>query len=264
MKKRSNHLLKKILPFFLLTTNLWALDFDETLVQTPLKESNEVSLFGRGCISRNQNIWDLCYTISRNNDYTPASFRFKNAGPNPIVTEASPGMKGREFDFMFEDMARSDLGLLVWDFPSDNDNESHLKMLFFFPRVVLPAIKHHMTNSEDILVVTLPTEEEVIFDAKTYEIISGALTESPLKIASNGKAVAPNVQYSGKGVVIEASAQANWPIGVVKNPTRILSSKNATIKKVGYKNCIVPSKDIWFTDTLKNDNVMFKKNIYSN
>ena len=40
--------------------------------------------------------------------------------------------------------------------------------------------------------------------------------------------------------------------------------KNATIKKVGYKNCIVPSKDIWFTDTLKNDNVMFKKNIYSN
>nr|BDT28517.1 hypothetical protein BHI3_19830 [Bacteriovorax sp. HI3] len=234
-------------------------EFDETLIQAPLKESNEVELNGISCRTRNHNRWDICYDIDRNNNYNETSFKFQNNGVNRIVPMEGFGV-GRDFEFQFQDMARSDLGLLVWDSPDEVESHAHLKMMYFFPRNILPAIRYESDAEKDLVIVTLPTEEEVVFNGKTKEIISGALTEGPIKQTSNGTAIAPDVQYNGKGVVVEAAAVADWPVGFEGDK----ASKIVSVKKKGQKTCLIPGKELWFTDHSKGGNVFFNKKLISN
>ncbi len=163
---------------------------------------------------------------------------------------------GREYEFMFEDLARSDLGLLLWDSPDEYESHAHLKIMFFFPREILPAIRYQ----KDEIIVTLPTREEVVYDLKSYEIIRGVLKEGPIKQKASGEAQAPDVEYTGKGVVIEASALADWPVNVLNSGAK----KIITIKKNGQKNCLVPVGDLWYTDTKFGSNVFFNKKLISN
>ncbi len=230
------------------------LDYDESSITTPLTDSNEESLYNTVCKTRNHLMWDVCYNRDENNIESMKSFKFSNSGENVIVPMSGFGV-GREFEFMFEGFARSDLGLLIWDAPDTTESHGHLKLLNFFPRDILPAIRYESNNEKDVVIVTLPTKEEVVFNGKTREILSGALTEGPIKQNSDGSAVSPDVQYVGSGVVIETHALADWPVGF----TAQQSAKNATIKKRGQKTCTVPVKDLWYTDHDKGGNVFFNK-----
>jgi hypothetical protein len=234
-------------------------EFDETLIRPPLKESNEIILYAGGCRTRSHERWDMCYSIDRNNIYTPRNFKLDNRGGNESVPN-SGFYVSRTFEFKFEDMARSDMSLMIWDSPDDTESHGHLKLMTFFPRDIMPAIRYESDDNKDVVIVTLPTREEVIFNGKTREIISGALSEGPMRQTSNGAAVSPDIQYEGTGVVVEASALASWPVGFEGEA----SAKYVTIKKKGQKTCSVLGKDLWYTDRNKGGNVFFNKKLYSN
>jgi hypothetical protein len=103
--------------------------------------------------------------------------------------------------------------------------------------------------------VTLPTKEEVIFNTETKEVMQGVLIEAPMSQDAKGIAKAPGIFYSGSGVVVEADQVNDYPVG------SLAESKNslATIKKRGFKDCKVPVKELWFTDSSKRGNVFFNK-----
>lgn len=248
----------KTLFLLLLSTNLYA-EFDETLIQAPLRESNEESIYGSSCRTRDHLRWDVCYNVDQSGNYSIRSFKFQNYGPNKIVPNEGFGV-GRDYEFQFEGQARSDLGLLIWDSPDENESHAHLKLMMFFPKDILPAIRYESDNEKDLVIVTLPTKEEVIYNGKTKEIISGVIAEGAIKQTTGGTAVSPDVKYTGKGVVIEASAIADWPVGWKAN----LAAKNVSIKKSGQKTCLVPGKELWYTDESKGGNVFFNKKLISN
>jgi hypothetical protein len=239
--------MKFIFLIFISNTS-WA-NFDETKIQIPLKDSNKEKLLPTVCRTNENEIWDLCSSIIAENHEMPKNFKIINLGENNTVPH-SGNMIGREFTFMFQDMARSDLGLLVWDIPDENTNHGHLKLMMFFPRKVLPAINYN--SEKNTITVTLPTREEVIFNSETKEIISGALKEAPIEQDNTGNAISPLVAYSGTGVVVEAHRLNEYPVGSIKTM--------ATIKKSGHPDCLVPVNELWFTDEKKGGNVYFNKN----
>ncbi|MDO9181653.1 MAG: hypothetical protein Q7U04_04555 [Bacteriovorax sp.] len=249
---------KKILLVTLLSSNtIFAkiiTDFDETKIQPPITDSNEETLQGTICKTRNHLRWDYCATKYQNGEEQTKSFKFSNYGENKIVPKKGITIS-REFEFMFEGLARSDMGLLVWDMPDEVESHGHLKLMMFFPRLILPAIRYVSNASEDIVIVTLPTKEEVIFNGKTKEILSGVLVEGTMKQNKDGSAINPEVLYTGTGVSIEADRLNDYPVG--------LSAQNkdnlATIRKKGFNDCKIPVKNLWYTDDTKGGNVFFNK-----
>ncbi|RPJ72504.1 MAG: hypothetical protein EHM20_13670, partial [Alphaproteobacteria bacterium] len=231
-------------------------DFDETIVQAPLTDSNEEYLLPTICRTRNHLRWDYCSNMYKNGDEQVKNFRFTNWGENKIVPKAGFGV-GRDFEFQFEGFARSDLGLLIWDMPDENESHGHLKLMMFFPRVVMPAIRYISDSEKDLVIVTLPTTEEVIFNGKTKEVMGGVFSELPIQQDNEGYALNPGILYKGSGVVIEADRIGDYPVGF---EDQMGKNNIATISKKGHKNCKVPAKDLWYTDKTKGGNVFFNKN----
>ena len=229
-------------------------DYDETIIKAPLTDSDEESLNGLLCRTRDHLRWDVCYNVFPNNAEKMKSFKFQNAGENKIVPHSGMGI-GRDFEFMFEGFARSDVGLLIWDAADEVESHAHLKLMMFFPRLVLPAARFVSNDEVDHVIVTLPTKEEVIFDGKSKEIVSGVLKEGAQAQDAEGYTLNPDIKYNGSGVVIEADAIGNYPVGINSND----KSKMATVKKVGHKDCKVPVRDLWYTDNNKGGNVLFNK-----
>lgn len=236
-------------------------DYDETLSNPPEKIQNELPLFPTLCQGREKGLWDLCFSIIKDSDnrdereYRPKYFKIRNNGGNPTFPPTG-WMVGRDFEFQFEDLAQSDLGLLVWDMPDDYDNHGHMMLMIFLPRKVIPSVQY---ESENKIKVTLPTEETVIFNANTKEIISGVLKESPLKTNSNGVAQRPGVNYTGNGLVIVASRVANYPVGDEFTAASKRQARNyADIIYRGKTLCQIPVKDLWYTDYNKNGQVLLK------
>ena len=236
-------------------------DFDETKIQAPLRQSNEESLDKNPftCLTRDHLLWSTCYNIGTKDVYVPKSFNFTNEGGNTAVPKTSKA--SRKYSFEFQGAALSDMSLLIWDSPSDTTSHGHLKLMTFFPRDVMPAIRRS-DKDQDVLVVTLPTREEVLFNSRTKEIISGVLKEGPMKQTGKGAATTPDVQYSGSGVVVEASALGDFPVGFEGKSSD--NRKTVTIKKKGEKTCTVPEKDLWYTDKSKGSNSFFNKELYTN
>lgn len=231
-------------------------EHDETIIQPPLIDSNEEALMPVSCRTRDHLRWDVCFNVYEEDGFRlMKSFNFSNYGINRIVPMEGFGV-GRHFEFMFEGLARSDMGLLIWDSPDEYESHGHLKMMTFFPREVLPAIRYESDSEKDIVIVTLPTKEEVVFNGKTKEIISGVILEGPIKQAANGSALNPDLTYNGSGVVIEANALADWPVGITAQEE---ATRSLSIKKKGHKVCKVPVRELWYTDPNKGGNTFFNK-----
>lgn len=229
-------------------------DFDETKIQAPFTDSNEEILQNTICRTRDHLRWDYCSTQFENGEEQMKSFKFSNWGENKIVPKSGFGM-GRDFEFMFEGFARSDMGLLIWDMPDEVESHGHLKLMMFFPRLVMPAIRYVSDSEKDLVIVTLPTKEEMVFNGKSKEVVSGVVSEEPMKQDQEGNALNPGLVYNGSGVVVEADRLADYPVGLAAQ------SKNnlATIRKKGHKDCKIPVKDLWYTDDNKGGNVFFNK-----
>jgi hypothetical protein len=228
--------------------------FDETQIQAPYIDSNEQSLQSELCRTRQHSRWDYCSITNDFGEEQMNRFTFTNWGENKIVVKSQFGV-GRDFEFLFESYARSDLGMLIWDAPDQFESHGHLKLMKFFPRLVMPAIRYIADLEKDIMIVTLPTREEVVFDSQSKVIIGGVLNEAPIKQDVEGNALIPDVTYTGSGVVVEANRLNDYPVGFSQK------SKNnmATIKKKGHKDCKILAKKLWYTDYNKNGNVFFNK-----
>lgn len=238
----------------IVSLNVFA-DYDETQLTPPLKNSDDLSLTSTVCRTRDHLRWDVCYNLFADNSELMKSFRFSNDGENKIVTKSAFGI-GRSFEFLFEDFARSDLGLLVWDMPDQVESHGHLKLMMFFPRLILPSIRYVSNENEDSVIVTLPNKNEVIFNGKTKEIIGGAFSESPMAQDSDGNGVEPGITYTGSGVVVSAHRLNDYPVGL---DTVSRKNQTALISKKGFKDCKVPVSDLWYTDNNKDGNILFNK-----
>ncbi len=238
-----------------------SINYDETISAYPEKTNNELPLLPTLCQSREKGLWDLCFSITKDSDirddreYRAKSFKLRNSGGNPTFPQTG-WMVGRDFEFQFEDLAQSDLSLLVWDMPDDYESHGHLMLMTFLPRKVVPSVQYESVNK---IKVTLPTEEIVIFDANSKEIISGALKEGPVKINSNGISLRPSITYIGKGLAIVASRVANYPVGdELVASTKRQARNNADIIYSGKTICQIPVKDLWVTDSSKKGQVLLK------
>lgn len=244
-----------IILFLLLLASPYAFSqYDETILHSPVKDSNEQILRPTVCRTRSNLLWDVCAFMNDDNTEIEKSFTFWNTGENKIVPHAGFGI-GRSFEFIFEDFARSDLALLLWDTPDEHESHGHLKLMMFFPRIILPAIRHESHNQDELVIVTLPTKEEILFNAKTKEVVGGVFNESPMEQDDNGNAINPGITYTGEGVVIEADRINDYPVGINSQGKNNIAS----IKKKGFKTCKIPVKELWYTDETKGGNVFFNK-----
>jgi hypothetical protein len=244
--------------FFILLTltslNIFS-DIDETVLQAPLKDKNTEDLGPTKCITRDHLRWDVCFSMLADNTESMRSFRFSNDGENKIVPKAGFGV-GRSFEFLFEDKARSDLGLLIWDMPDEVESHGHLKLMMFFPRTFLPRIRYQSNDHEDLVITTLSNGEEVNFNGKTKEIVSGVLAELPMAQDNDGNGLEPQVNYTGNGVVLWAHRLNDYPVGVT---TQLTKSHIAYAYKKNYKLCKLNGNDLWYTDQKKGGNIFFNQ-----
>jgi len=178
-------------------------------------------------------------------------FEFSNHGGNrilpPLRNVAKQQMFTRDFQFHFDGRARQDIHLMVTDWPPSPDRTFRLSelmnsSLYFFPRSFLPAI----VNIAETNLVTLPTGEEVTFNAITHEIVGGALSESALDLSPDRNARKfPAIAYNGKGVLVRANSRGADPrIGTTATITT--GSPPATCDKgISCKQCQIQARDLW-------------------
>lgn len=178
-------------------------------------------------------------------------FEFSNHGGNSILGPRRDATKNqfftRDFQFRFDDRARQDIHLMISDWVPSRDlvfrlSELMNSLMHFFPRSYLPAI----ANAGDKNIVTLPTGEEVDFNAVTKEILGGVLTELPVDLSPdrNGRKY-PGVNYLGQGVVVRANARGADPrLGKSAIISTGTPPPNCD-KPDGCRQCEVPSKELW-------------------
>ena len=178
-------------------------------------------------------------------------FEFSNHGGNRILPPRRDAVKnqffGRDFQFRFDDRARQDIHLMISDWAPSSDRVFRLSelmhsLLLFFPRTFLPAI----VNWKNRNIVTLPTGEEVYFDALTHEIAAGVFSETPVDLnPDRSSRKFPGVDYSGKGVAIRANARGADPrMGTTALITTGTPAKDCE-KGILCSQCEVPSRELW-------------------
>lgn len=228
--------------------------YDETQVVEPYREVAESSYSTHSC-RETKGGWDLC-----RNEKGIVGFTLVNHGPNKIV-KTNESHINREMSFEFEDRARSDMRLIVAEAPDDTVSHITYSIMMFFPRTVLPSVK----KVGEELEVTLPTKEIIRYNAKTKEVIGGVMTEGAMKQdpKNKNKAVPAALNYTGRGVLIRADKSGDLPYGDIetKSGAPAPSISIATVSKKGFKDCKIPSKDIWYTDYNNSGNVLIKKDL---
>jgi len=178
-------------------------------------------------------------------------FEFSNHGGNPILPPRRDAAKnqffGRDFQFRFDERARQDIYLLVTDWAPSRDRQFRLSelmnsLMHFFPRSFLPAI----VSFDGRNIITLPTGEEVEFNAQTHEISAGVLSEAAVDLnPDRNTRKFPTIVYDGKGIVVRANARGTDPrIGTTATITN--GSPPPTCDKgAACHQCQVPAREIW-------------------
>ncbi len=178
-------------------------------------------------------------------------FEFSNNGGNRILPHRRDISKNqlytRDFQFRFDDRARQDVHLSVTDWVASRDKQFRLSelmnsVMLFFPRNYLPAV----VTVGDRNIVTLPTGEEVEFDAHTHEVSGGVFSEAPVDAnPDNRLRQFPAIRYTGSGVMVRADARGSDPrLGSVATVTTG-SPLPDCIRGEACNRCEVPAKEIW-------------------
>lgn len=149
-------------------------------------------------------------------------FDLTNDGGNEIVptgcaqdSDSNECQATREFEFEFKDQAKQNMVMIVTDFPSDSLSKMMHGWFFFFPRKVAPRAEYSEDKSQ--IIMTLPTDEKVYFDAASKQIIGGVLEEGPIDLGpSRHSRKFPLIRYKGYGTVLRINARGqdarlgNW------------------------------------------------------
>lgn len=193
---------------------------------------------------------------------TVSQFNLENSGGNDIVpngcakdSDSNECQATREYEWEFSEQAKQNMVMIVTDFPSDTLSKMMHGWFFFFPRVVIPSIRWSEDKSQ--LIVTLPTDEEVIFDAKTKRIVGGVLEEGPIDLGpSRHTRRFPLVRYKGKGVVLRINARGqdarlgNWNRTKISGDFGDTGAEGVMIYKFNSSTgepdvCRAAKKDFW-------------------
>ena len=144
-------------------------------------------------------------------------FEFSNHGGNRMLPPRRDAPKNqfftRDYQFRFDDRARQDIHLMVSDWVPSRDRQFRLSelmnsLILLFPRKMLPAI----VNFGERNIVTLPTGEEIEFNAATQEVAAGVFVEAPVDLNPDGRARKfPDIRYTGRGVMVRADARGADP-----------------------------------------------------
>ncbi|HEY7320766.1 MAG TPA: hypothetical protein VIE89_24645 [Candidatus Binatia bacterium] len=226
----------------------------ESIVGAPVKESAsnkiayDIVMLERSPHASIHGGWQ--YRKDRQNQIV--GFEFSNHGGNRILPPSYDINKNllftRDFQFRFDDRARQDIQLFVSDWAPSRDKQFRLSELMnsifhFFPRNYLPAI----VSSRARYIVTLPTGEQVEFDAKSREIMGGVFSETPVDLnPDRGARKFPGVNYLGKGLLVRADARGTDP-RIAKTATITTGTTVPDCEKGdACRQCQVPSKDLWY------------------
>jgi hypothetical protein len=194
---------------------------------------------------------NFAWQYRKNQQNQIVGFEFSNPGGNRILPQRYAIEKNqaftRDFCFRFDERARQDIHLLISDWAPSRDRRFRLSeimnsILYFFPRNYLPAI----ARSNERNIVTLPTGEQVEFDARTHEVVGGVFLEMPVDLNPDYAARNyPGVHYVGKGVVVRADSRGKDPrVGTVAKITT--GSPPAQCKAgTGCDQCKVPAMELW-------------------
>jgi hypothetical protein len=178
-------------------------------------------------------------------------FEFSNHGGNRILPPrydiSKDQLYTRDFQFRFDDRARQDVHLSITDWVASRNKQFRLSelmnsVMLFFPRNYLPAV----VTVGDRNILTLPTGEEVEFNAATHEVSGGVFSEAPVDLNPDRSARQfPAVRYTGKGVMVRADARGSDPrLGTVATVTTGSPAANCLQGKA-CNQCEVPAKEIW-------------------
>lgn len=162
-------------------------------------------------------------------------FDIQNMGPNEIVPTTPEGIDyaNRDWSFVTDDKARKDTYLWLTDYNgSGYMSDFYETIIVFLPR----ENQFHVEETENELLVTLNTGEEVQFSKKTKAIIGGVIKESPVDFnPTRSQRKFAGLEYNGKGIMIRSDVRANDPR---------LTPTLQIIKK-GLKPCKVASEVFW-------------------
>lgn len=223
--------------------------YNETISLPPYRETQGVRNDNARCGTSPNGPYNICKL-----DGKVESIRISNRGPNSIVS-TNEYYLGRDFEFNFQERARSDMHMMVSDSVDDKTSSVTYSIMVFLPRKLLPSIQ----TVDNELHVTLPNGELIKYNAKTKEIIGGVLNEGKTAINPNNKKAMPaKLDYTGSGVLIRADKSGDLPYGDIelRDGSAARSITTATVSKKGFKDCKIPSKDIWYTDNVKHNSLM--------
>jgi hypothetical protein len=226
--------------------------FPESVIGAPERDSAspefryETVLLARGSEPLAPAGWEL----RKNTRQQIVGFEFSNRGGNRVLPRRYDIAKNllytRDFQFRFDDRARQDIHFAVTDWAPASNRQFKLSelmnsVMLFFPRNYLPAI----VSSGGRYIVTLPTGEQVEFDAASREIVGGVLSEGPVDLSSNrGTRKFPAVAYTGKGVSVRVDARGADP-RIATTATVTNGSENGCGQRAGCNQCQVPAEELW-------------------
>lgn len=157
-------------------------------------------------------------------------FGISNMGPNDIVTSEPTGFDfpSRDFEFTMDDHSRQETYLWLTDYNgSGRVSDRYETVMMFFPRENQVFVE----ELDEVLLVTLPTGEDVAFDKKYKTITGGALVEGPL----NYKGGFALFKYRGKGFALRLDAKGADP-----RNTNVLR-----VQKNNLPDCQVETEKFW-------------------
>lgn len=179
-------------------------------------------------------------------EFFPYQFKLRNLGS----PRTNPGGNGafREYRLNVLSFARQGVSLEIedWGQPvtSPDLDVSHVEMnteLTFFPRVVLPGFRY--SPDRKTVTVTLPTREEVTFDARTMEITGGVLQElAPIDTSLNrfSRSFA-QIGYTGKGMMLRSDQRGASP----RDPRDWGGEEKSAVLTWGAKKCRIKNTLLW-------------------
>jgi len=192
----------------------------------------------------------MCYLdvkVDDNNDVVGISF--ENDTKNKINPRTAEFNSTRSYDFNFEARSKQDMHLHITENSGLTGKMSHDLLetkVIFIPRRVVPYLDMNHDQVDCVQKLILPTNEYILFDALTKEIIGGVLEELPMDMEeSRHKRKFAGLEYSGNGIMIRADRRAGTPEHTYNVSYNVNEKINKAVITHKDKKCEVKKDMIW-------------------
>ncbi len=261
----------KILIIILLVSHVSAND-NLDLINKRLKPEKDSVEFGTVCW--NSSLWTIdgltiskstflkdrsqsCAGISDDETFKMVkSFTIENSG-SPVINPLgfTDQRSVREYSFQYPENARQQIKMDIYENAMYPGRVSHWSMhsaVYFIPRLVIPYLEFKKDDNK--LIVHLPTDEIIEFDASNREIIGGVLEETPVDGSENRHARKfPGLKYTGSGYMIRIDQRGELPEADLVWGIK----KFATIYH-NNKSCKVSASKLWDQEGGESSQHLFK------